>query len=194
MAMTPGGRPAWTRWGLAGLAWALWILTVLGVAATAWFDHLLGQAGRPELVQLSAGGGSAGPLGGERGHGRGGPGQPSASSSGGLAPGGLRAGSPGAVQRCRRLRPLRAPGPTRNGARHHPRGRARLDHLRPQPGLDRVYPAAHPHRGAAVSPLALLGLDRGGPAGGVRAVVAVWDTTARPRFAVAGGRHPVRHR
>src|SRR5512133_1056319 len=60
MAMTPGGRPAWTRWWLAGLAWALWLLTLLGLAATAWFDHLLGQAGRPELVQLSAGGG--GPL------------------------------------------------------------------------------------------------------------------------------------
>src|SRR5512133_4106006 len=151
--------------------------------------------GRPARVGAAErGGGSAGPLGGERGHGRGGAGRPSASSSGGLAPAGLRAGGPGAVQRGRRLRPLRAPGPTRNGARRQPRGRARLDHLRPQPGLDRVHPAAHPHRGAAVSPLALLGLDRGGPAGGVRAVVAVWDTTARPRFAVARGRQPVRHR
>jgi hypothetical protein len=56
MGMTPGGRPAWPRWSAGALAWALWLLTVLGLAATAWFDHLLGQAGRPELVQLNAGG------------------------------------------------------------------------------------------------------------------------------------------
>jgi hypothetical protein len=39
------------------LAWALWTLAILGLAATTWFDHLLRQAGRPELVQLTAGGG-----------------------------------------------------------------------------------------------------------------------------------------
>jgi hypothetical protein len=44
------------RWLAAGVAWALWTLAVLGLAATAWFDHLLRQAGRPELAQLSAGG------------------------------------------------------------------------------------------------------------------------------------------
>ncbi len=44
----PGWRPHW-----AGLAWALWILTLLGLAATAWLDHLLRQAGRPDLVQLT---------------------------------------------------------------------------------------------------------------------------------------------
>jgi hypothetical protein len=38
------------------VAWALWTLTLLGLAATARFDQLLRQAGRPELVQLDAGG------------------------------------------------------------------------------------------------------------------------------------------
>jgi hypothetical protein len=37
-----------TRW--AGLAWALWLLALLGLAATAWPDRLLGQAGRPDLA------------------------------------------------------------------------------------------------------------------------------------------------
>ena len=53
--MTPTAREA--RWWPAGLAWALWVLTLLAVAATAWFDQLLRQAGRPELVQLNPGGG-----------------------------------------------------------------------------------------------------------------------------------------
>jgi hypothetical protein len=35
-------------------AWALWALAILGVAIIPWFDHLLRQAGRPELVQLDA--------------------------------------------------------------------------------------------------------------------------------------------
>jgi two-component system, NarL family, sensor kinase len=38
------------------LAWALWILAVLGLVATAWFDHLLRQAGRTDLAQLNSGG------------------------------------------------------------------------------------------------------------------------------------------
>jgi len=57
MSLTPGARPVWTRWWPGGLAWALWALTLLGLAATAWLDHLLRRASRPELVQLSAGGG-----------------------------------------------------------------------------------------------------------------------------------------
>jgi hypothetical protein len=36
------------------LAWALWALAVLGIAAVLWFDHLLRQAGRADLVQVSA--------------------------------------------------------------------------------------------------------------------------------------------
>jgi hypothetical protein len=38
------------------MAWALWTLAVLGLAATARFDQLLRQAGRPELAQLRGGG------------------------------------------------------------------------------------------------------------------------------------------
>jgi hypothetical protein len=36
------------------LAWALWALAMLGLVATAWFDQLLRQAGRPDLAQLRA--------------------------------------------------------------------------------------------------------------------------------------------
>jgi len=35
-------------------AWALWVLALLGLAAVPWFDHLMLQAGRPELAQLNA--------------------------------------------------------------------------------------------------------------------------------------------
>ena len=55
MAVVAGVRPRWWRWRPAGLAWALWALAMLSLSATAWFDHLLRQAGRPELVQLDAG-------------------------------------------------------------------------------------------------------------------------------------------
>jgi hypothetical protein len=37
------------------VAWVPWTLTVLGLTATAWFDQLLRQAGRPELAQLRGG-------------------------------------------------------------------------------------------------------------------------------------------
>jgi hypothetical protein len=48
----PGGpRRVRRRWP-GTLAWALWGLTMAGVAGIAWFDHLLRQAGRTELVQL----------------------------------------------------------------------------------------------------------------------------------------------
>jgi hypothetical protein len=53
--VSQAGRPAWARWWPAGLAWALWGLAMLGLVATVWFDHLLRQAGRPELVQLNTG-------------------------------------------------------------------------------------------------------------------------------------------
>src|SRR6266536_2758567 len=55
VGMSPGVRTASPRWP-AGLAVALWALAMLSLAATAWFDHLVRQAGRPELVQLDAGG------------------------------------------------------------------------------------------------------------------------------------------
>jgi hypothetical protein len=38
------------------LSWALWALALLGFFPIAWFDQLLRQAGRPELVQLNASG------------------------------------------------------------------------------------------------------------------------------------------
>ena len=43
------------RWA-AGLAWLLWTLTLSGLAAAAWLDHLLGQAGAPEVDRLTASG------------------------------------------------------------------------------------------------------------------------------------------
>jgi hypothetical protein len=38
------------------VAWALWALAMLGIVAAFWFDHLLRQAGRADLVQVNAGG------------------------------------------------------------------------------------------------------------------------------------------
>jgi hypothetical protein len=40
----------------AALAWAPWALTLLCLPVIAWFDHLLRQAGRPELTWSQAGG------------------------------------------------------------------------------------------------------------------------------------------
>ena len=55
--MISSARLPWPpRWWAAGVAWALWTLAVLGLAATAWLDQLLRQAGRPELAQLRGGG------------------------------------------------------------------------------------------------------------------------------------------
>jgi hypothetical protein len=54
MVVTPGARPAWERGGPAVVAWALWVVTMLGLVVIAWLDHLLGQAGRPDLAQLGA--------------------------------------------------------------------------------------------------------------------------------------------
>jgi hypothetical protein len=39
------------------LAWLLWVLTLLGLSTTAWLDHLLRLAGRPELTSSLEGGG-----------------------------------------------------------------------------------------------------------------------------------------
>jgi hypothetical protein len=54
MAMTPGVRSAWPWWRPAGLAWGLWVVAMLCLAAAAWLDHLLRQAGRPDLAVLDA--------------------------------------------------------------------------------------------------------------------------------------------
>ena len=57
--MTHAVRSARTHWRPAGLAWTLWALAMLGLAAVPWFDHLLREAGRPELAQLNASGAPA---------------------------------------------------------------------------------------------------------------------------------------
>jgi hypothetical protein len=55
MALSQGARAVRPRrWWLAGLAWALWTLAMLGIAAGLWWDHLLRQAGRADLVQSNA--------------------------------------------------------------------------------------------------------------------------------------------
>src|ERR671931_1994544 len=54
MVVTPAGRAAGLRRWPAGLAWALWALAILGLLVTAWLDHLLRQAGRPDLAQETA--------------------------------------------------------------------------------------------------------------------------------------------
>lgn len=54
MAVTAAAQPARTRRWPVVAAWALWTLAVLGLAATFWLDHQLGQAGRPDLAQLAA--------------------------------------------------------------------------------------------------------------------------------------------
>jgi hypothetical protein len=54
MAVTPTARVTRMRWYSGVLAWALWALAMLGVATIPWFDHLLRQARRPELIQLDA--------------------------------------------------------------------------------------------------------------------------------------------
>jgi hypothetical protein len=55
MAVTAGGQSAWARWWPAGLGWALWALALLSLGLNWWQDHLLRQAGRPDLAPLGAG-------------------------------------------------------------------------------------------------------------------------------------------
>src|SRR4029450_1973350 len=52
MAVAADDRPAWPPQPPARLAWALWTLTILGHAGMLWLDHLVGQAGRPDLAQV----------------------------------------------------------------------------------------------------------------------------------------------
>jgi hypothetical protein len=54
MAVAAGGRPAWPPWWPAGLAWTLWALAIPGgFAVVVRLDHLLRQAGRPDLGLLN---------------------------------------------------------------------------------------------------------------------------------------------
>jgi hypothetical protein len=52
MALTPTARAAGTRRRPVVVAWALWALAMFGLAAFVWLDHLLRQAGRPDLAVL----------------------------------------------------------------------------------------------------------------------------------------------
>jgi hypothetical protein len=56
VALTQAARVARPRWWPVGLAWGLWALAMLGIVAVLWFDHLMRQAGRADLVQLNASG------------------------------------------------------------------------------------------------------------------------------------------
>ena len=125
--------------------------------------------------------------GGELGHGRGGAGRPPA-----RAPGGLAAPRPGAVaDRPRphlRLHPLRAGGPAGVAAGRRLPGRSQQRSGGDVDRLRRVRAAAHPHRVAAVAPLALVGPDRGRRG---RAVAAGVDPRPGPPApGVPGRRQP----
>ena len=52
--MTPATRPDRHHARRVVLACGLWALVVLGLAATAWLDHLLRRAGRPDLAGKGA--------------------------------------------------------------------------------------------------------------------------------------------
>jgi hypothetical protein len=54
MAVTPATRPDRPRWQPVVLACGLWALVVLGLVASAWLDHLLRRAGRPDLAGRGA--------------------------------------------------------------------------------------------------------------------------------------------
>jgi hypothetical protein len=54
MTVIPVARPAGGRRWPVRLAWALWLLVLLGVAATAWLDRLLRQAGLAQEAWLVA--------------------------------------------------------------------------------------------------------------------------------------------
>jgi hypothetical protein len=54
MAMPPSARPTGRHWWPAVVAWTLWALAMLGLPVIGWLDHLLRQAGRPELALLTA--------------------------------------------------------------------------------------------------------------------------------------------
>jgi hypothetical protein len=55
MAVSPAARLGRPRRWPGVVAWTLWALTMVGIPVVAWSDHLLRQAGRPDLVQLTPG-------------------------------------------------------------------------------------------------------------------------------------------
>ena len=54
--MTPAAGPGRPRRWPGALAWALWGLAMAGTVSVLWFDHLLRQAGRTDLLQLTTDG------------------------------------------------------------------------------------------------------------------------------------------
>jgi hypothetical protein len=54
MAVNAATRPVRAPWRTVALAWGLWALVLVGLAATAWLDHLLRRAGRPDLTNRAA--------------------------------------------------------------------------------------------------------------------------------------------
>ena len=54
--MTPAAGPDRPRRWPGVLAWTLWGLAIVGTGGVLWFDHLLRQAGRTDLLQLTADG------------------------------------------------------------------------------------------------------------------------------------------
>src|SRR4029453_1124104 len=54
VAMTAAPRPHRRHRWWSTLVWGLLALAVLGLAVVVWFDHLLRQAGRPDLSPLGS--------------------------------------------------------------------------------------------------------------------------------------------
>jgi hypothetical protein len=54
--MTSATRRTRTHWWPAGLAWTLWGLAMVGLVGIWWFDQLLRQADRTDLLQFTASG------------------------------------------------------------------------------------------------------------------------------------------
>ena len=155
MPVIPPARP---RWWPGGPGWALWALFLLAVPAVAWLDHLLRQAGRPELTLVAPQQRPPGGSGGDRGHGRGSGGQPPAPP-----PGGLATARPGAVAdhvgSDLRVHPLRASGPARGAASGQLPGRAPRRPRHHLALMRQLRPVAHPDWEATLAALALVGRD-----------------------------------
>ena len=155
--MSRGGRATGPRRWAPGLAWPLWALTLSGLAAALWLDHLLRQAGRPDLgirtheltyVAAMVGMATVGAVLAAR--------RPRHPVGWLMLALGLSVTADGVTDSSARYGLLVSPGGP--GGRAGPRA---WGYLRPLAGLDRVHPAAHPHRLAAVGALAMVGRDRG---------------------------------
>jgi hypothetical protein len=147
-------------------AWALWALALAGLATVPWFEHLARQAGRPELTQLNAStipyllatvvAATVGSVLASR--------LPRHPVGWLLLALGLSVTGSGVADGYTRYGLIARPGvlpaarwvAIQPGDHHHGAGTGRLR------------PAADPDRGAAVAPLALVGLGRGGRPGGLR--------------------------